>query len=124
MNDRSGARIFVVEDESLVLMLIEDLLDELGYRLAGSASQLADGLLKAASLSFDLAILDMNLHGESSTPIADIVVGRGLPLVFVTGYRQGLPEKYRQVPVVRKPFRRSDLAQALEQCLGVPDSRI
>jgi CheY-like chemotaxis protein len=110
----SDQRIFVVEDEFLIRMLLEDMLDELGYAVAGVAGRLEEAAEMAKSGAFDLAILDVNLDGQDVFPVADILAGRGVPFVFVTGYGgRGLPEPYGSRPTLQKPFQIDDLGRTL-----------
>jgi CheY-like chemotaxis protein len=112
----SGARlrIFVVEDEYLIRMLLEDMLADLGYEVAAAAGSLAEAGDLAKQTEFDLAILDVNIDGEEVFPIADILIGRGKPFVFVTGYGgSGLPDHYRGRPTLQKPFQIEDLKSTL-----------
>jgi CheY-like chemotaxis protein len=109
-----GLRILVVEDEMLVAMNIEDMLLELGHEVAGLASRLGPALALARESRFDAAMLDVNLAGEPSFPVADLLIERGIPFLFATGYgRQGIDERYRGLPMLQKPFRAEDLGRAL-----------
>jgi CheY-like chemotaxis protein len=111
---RCDQRVLVVEDEFLIRMLLEDMLDELGYAVAGIAGRLDEAAEMAKSGAFDLAILDVNLDGEDVFPVADILAGRGVPFVFVTGYGgRGLPEPYCSRPTLQKPFQIDDLGKTL-----------
>jgi CheY-like chemotaxis protein len=115
----AAPRIMIVEDEYLIRLLLEDMLGELGFTVAAVAGSLADGEAKAASESFDVAILDVNIDGRQVFPIADVLRRRGLPFVFVTGYgASGLPEAYRGSPTLQKPMHMKDLKAALERALG------
>lgn len=110
-----GLRILLVEDEMLVAMNMEDMLLELGHELAGLASRLGPALELAREAAFDAAILDVNLAGERSFPIAELLAGRGIPFLFATGYgRQGVDAAWRDRPVLQKPFREAELAAAIE----------
>jgi CheY-like chemotaxis protein len=101
----SGRSILVVEDESMIWMLIEDGLSEEGCRVIGPASRLDDALRIAASEPVDAALLDVNLGGRPAYPVADILVQRGIPFAFLTGYGEGgIQEAYRHRPVLKKPF--------------------
>jgi CheY-like chemotaxis protein len=107
-------RILIVEDEMLVAMNIEDMLLELGHEVAGLASRLGPALALAGESRFDAAMLDVNLAGEPSFPVADLLIERGIPFLFATGYgRQGIEERYRAWPLLQKPFRTAELAAAL-----------
>jgi CheY-like chemotaxis protein len=113
-DERAARRIFVVEDEFLIRMLLEDMLDELGYAVAGVAGRVDEAAEIAKTGEFDLAILDVNLDGHEVYPVAAILAGRGVPFVFVTGYGgRGLPEPYRNHPTLQKPFQIEDLNKTL-----------
>jgi CheY-like chemotaxis protein len=107
-------RILIVEDEMLVAMNIEDMLLDLGHEVAGIASRLAPALALAKDADIDAAILDVNLAGEQSFPVAELLDERGIPFLFATGYGlQGIEERYRSRTVLQKPFRAIDLRDAL-----------
>ena len=107
-------RILIVEDEMLVAMNVEDMLLELGHEVAGLASRLGPALALARDGRFDAAMLDVNLAGETSFPVADILIDRGIPFLFATGYgRPGIEERYRDFPMLQKPFRMAELGAAL-----------
>jgi CheY-like chemotaxis protein len=116
---RRQAAIFVVEDEALIRMMIVGMLDELGHRVVAEAGNVQEGMVLAETAEFDLALLDINVSGESIVPIAEIIRGRGLPFLFITGYTQiGLPEPFVEKPVLQKPFVITRLADAIEKVLG------
>jgi CheY-like chemotaxis protein len=107
-------RILIVEDEMLVAMNIEDMLLELGHEVAGIATRIEPALALAGEGAFDLALLDVNLAGRPSFPVAEALQGRGIPFLFATGYgTRGIAAEFAAVPVLQKPFRSSDLAAAL-----------
>jgi CheY-like chemotaxis protein len=115
----SGLRVLVVEDEFAVLLLVEDMLTELGCEVAGTASRLADALSLAHRLECDAAVLDVNINGENVTPVAETLVARGMPIVFSTGYgRSGIDARFRDRPVLQKPYRIEEFADALRTALG------
>jgi PAS domain S-box-containing protein len=112
-------RLLVVEDELLVSMLIEEILGELGATVAGPYGRLADGLAAAKAERFDGAILDLNLAGESADPLADLLLARGVPFVFITGYqRESIDRRYANVPVLQKPIDAAALESVLLTLLG------
>ena len=113
-------RILIVEDEMLVAMNLEDMLLDLGHEVAGIASRLEPALSLAAEGQFDLALLDVNLAGSQSFPVAAILRDRNIPFLFATGYGiKGIIEEFRSYPVLQKPFRAVDLEQALERAVGL-----
>lgn len=110
----STRRALVVEDEVLVGMLIEDMLRDLGYEIAGLSTRLEHALTLARTAPYDVALLDINLNGRQSFPVADAVRVRGLPFLFATGYGSRIvPEPYRDVPILQKPFSLEELRTAL-----------
>ncbi len=75
----------------------------------------AEALRLLDAQSFGAAILDVNLSGETSFGVADELARRGLPFVFATGYGESivLPERFKAVPIVSKPYDTRSLASAL-----------
>jgi DNA-binding response OmpR family regulator len=112
-NGESGVkcpRVLVVEDEALVGMLLEDMLHDIGCAHVELLSRFADGLHAAENGNFDLAVLDVNLDGVASFPIAEQLIARNIPLLFATGYGTvGMDPRYANVPTLQKPFLFSDL---------------
>lgn len=114
MDGKEKPRVLIVEDEILVALLLEDVLAEFGYEVAGVASRLEEGLARAEAPDFALAVLDVHLNGADVFPLADRLAERGLPFVFATGYgARGIPERYAGRPVLQKPFLPGDLAKVL-----------
>jgi CheY-like chemotaxis protein len=111
---QAGARILVVEDEYLIRMLLEDMLTDLGYGIAGAVGTIAEASALAATADIQCAILDVNLAGQEVYPVAEILAKRGVPFVFVTGYGEGsLAEPYRDRPALQKPFQAEQLKSTL-----------
>jgi CheY-like chemotaxis protein len=114
-NSVAGKRVLVVEDELMIRMLLQDMLADLGHTVAGEAGRIEEALALAKEGEFDVAILDVNLNGQLISPVVEILVERGLPFVFATGYGQrGVPEPFRKTPTLLKPFQLDALAQAIE----------
>ena len=107
--------ILIVEDEMLLAMNIEDMLLERGHAVAGIAGRIEPALALARDGEFDVAILDVNLAGDRSFPVADALAARGIPFLFATGYgRAGIEPAYRDRPVLQKPFRAAELLAEVE----------
>ncbi len=116
---KAPARILVVEDEYLIRMLLEDMLADLGYEIAGAVGTIAEAKVLAAKADFNIAILDVNLDGQEIYPVAEILAERGLPFVFVTGYGEGsLAEPFRGRPALQKPFQAEQLKTTLAGLLA------
>jgi CheY-like chemotaxis protein len=113
-NAAAGKRVLVVEDELMIRMLLQDMLVDLGYTLAGEAGRIDEAVTLANQTEFDVAILDVNLNGQPISPVVEVLRKRGLPFVFATGYGQrGVPEAYRETPTLQKPFQADALAKAI-----------
>ena len=112
-------RVLVVEDESLVAMMIEEMLQELNCSVLGPAGDLAEAMGFAEKAEFDLALLDVSLRRTPSFPVAEILQKRGIPFAFMTGYgAQDFPPAYQQLPRLSKPFDLPDLQRALKALTG------
>jgi CheY-like chemotaxis protein len=107
--------ILVVEDEPLISMMLEDFLDSLGHRLAGTAETVPDALIEVDKGDFDIAILDVHLRGgEACWPIADALTQAGKNFVLATGgHVEPPPERHRQAPVLPKPYSIAGVREAL-----------
>jgi CheY-like chemotaxis protein len=116
----AGRRVLVVEDESMVTMLLQDFLEDMGCEVVGVASRLKEALEKIDSLTFDVAILDVNLNGQQTLPVAQALLTGGRAIVFATGYAATtVPPEFRAVPILQKPFQQQDLERAMRTALGV-----
>ena len=109
-------RVFVVEDEPMIRMMVVEMLEELGHSIAAEAGHLDKAMEIARSAEFDLAILDVNVDGELITPVAATIKARGLPIIFATGYGSaGLPDELCGHVTLQKPFELKALAAAIER---------
>ena len=114
----SNRRALLVEDEMLVAWLIEDMLADLGCAVIGPASSVNQALAMIDAEAIDVAVLDVNLRGQMSYPVADVLVARGVPFVFSTGYdKDTLRDDYRTFPALQKPVQRSELSDTLAKLL-------
>ncbi|WP_395331783.1 response regulator [Novosphingobium sp. BL-8H] len=117
----AGRRVLIVEDEAIVAILLEDIVEEIGCTIVGPVSKVVHAVAALENERVDAAILDVNLAGEWSYPIADALAARGIPYVFVTGYGEaGIDAAYRSQLVVQKPFTRLSLESALERLIAPP----
>ena len=116
MTASRALRILVVEDEMMIAMMVEDMLADIGHQVIGVAQNLAAAMAMAQDREFDLAILDVNLAGERSFPVAHLLTARGVPFLFATGYGNlGLEDDFQNVLTLSKPFQLHDLAKAVNQ---------
>ncbi|NDV00306.1 response regulator [Pseudoroseicyclus tamaricis] len=111
--------ILVVEDEWLVAIDIVEELEAAGYEVIGPAHCVADALSLLEPRSPVAAVLDVNLRGETSYPIADALEHRGVPFTFLSSYtRSQLDEGYQNRPLLSKPMTPARLISRLGEMLG------
>ena len=100
-------------------MNVEDMLDALGYVVVAAAAEVEEALAAVEGGGIDAALLDVNLQGRTSFPVADALAARDVPFVFATGYgTRGLREDFRDRPVLQKPFKLQDLERVLSGALA------
>lgn len=120
-NALQGRRVLVIEDESLVAMLLETILEDMGCAVVGPESNIDDGLTAATTEGgLDAALLDVNVAGREVFPVAEALKARGVPFVFSTGYGEaGLPEHWRGYPTIQKPFTEGAIRDALMKAMSI-----
>ena len=113
-----GTKILLVEDEMLVMMNLEYALEDLGCTAICPVASVLKALALLDEQNFDLAILDVNLNGEKSYPIADILIARDIPFAFSTGYfDHGDRKDLNSQLILRKPYLASDVAVVVNKLL-------
>ena len=86
MSARAPAKIFLVEDEPMIRMLVVEMLEAIGYRVMAEAGDMTAALDLARTIECDLAILDVNIDGHAISPVAELLRTRQIPIIFATGY--------------------------------------
>jgi CheY-like chemotaxis protein len=111
-------RILLVEDETLVAMMMREMLIDLGYAVVGPMNDKDSALEAAKESNIDCAILDLNLDGFASYPIADELAARAVPFLFLTGYdKEAVDRRYASIPLLQKPVDEQSLRQAISALL-------
>ncbi|HTN61651.1 MAG TPA: response regulator [Devosia sp.] len=89
--DTKVHRILIVEDEALIAMQLESSLMGLGHKVEAIVTRMDKAVLLARTIDIDFAILDLNVAGIQSFPVADILRGRGISFMSPPGMgRQAL----------------------------------
>jgi CheY-like chemotaxis protein len=116
MIDLAGRRILVIEDEMLIALMLQGMLEELGYQITGMAHTVADALamIETDTQGIDAATLDINLGGEHSDQVAAALNAHGIPFIIITGYDDPKLFGFEGRPIVRKPFFPEQLKTALQ----------
>ena len=116
MTAGKAKRVLIVEDEFLVAMELEFMLEELGHRVIKVVTGLIEAIGIAQTADIDFAVLDINLGGAKSFPVAEVLRGRGIPFVFASGYgSDGLVASYRHERALRKPYERRELKRTIAE---------
>ena len=112
-------RILVAEDSFLLVTLLQDVFDELGWEMVGPATRLADAVQLAQHGAFDAALLDINLNGTMSWEAAVLIRERGIPFAFGTGYDVNvlLPDALTGTRVVAKPYQLKELQRVMQEII-------
>ena len=117
----AGTRVLLIEDETLVAMLLEDALAELGCEVVGPVARVDAARSVIAHERFDCALVDIDLHGRPAYPLAELLDARGVPFGFVTGYGAGgVDREFSDRPVLAKPF---DVGQLRDILVGLSRAR-
>jgi FOG: CheY-like receiver len=117
--DIEGLRILLIEDEVVIAMTAEDMLEEIGCTVTAQASTFNEAMAQATTTDFDLALLDINLNGVMSLPVAQRLRDNGKPFIFTTGYGNvGLDKDFSDIVVVTKPYTLRSLSNAIRSATG------
>ncbi|MBR1167523.1 response regulator [Bradyrhizobium liaoningense] len=113
------ASVLLVEDEALIRMMLVDMIEEAGHSVVAEAGDIKNGVSLASKAEFDLAILDINVGGDTVEPVASAVAERGKPFFFVSGYgSSGVPEAFMGTKVVTKPCLVAEVQSAIDKALA------
>ncbi len=114
--------VLIVEDEVMVSMILEDFVDDAGHAVAGTAATLDAALAMVADgRDIHCALLDVNLRGQQSYPVADALDARGIPYAFTSGYGSGgIDARFKDRPVLSKPI---DMSQLTAFLAGLANAR-
>jgi CheY-like chemotaxis protein len=110
----AGRRVLVVDDESMIAMVVCAMLEDLGCEVVGPAMDFDAAMALAQTAEFDWAILDLNLNGRTTLPVADILRRRQIPFAFASGHAAGhLGDQFADVAWLEKPFVQEEIAAIL-----------
>lgn len=114
-----GRRILIAEDGFALATVLEAALSTMGCQVVGPVARIEDGLALAKRGPLDGALLDVSLGGEEAYELADALIDRSVPVILVTGrMRNELPERYRILPMMPKPFDMSSLVRLCNRTFG------
>ena len=109
-----GRRVLIVEDDYFIADDLAAGLKDAGIQIIGPVPSIAEALAAMERERTDGAVLDISLDGEKVYEVADALIARGVPVVFVTGYdRPSIPSRYGNVPLCLKPDASARVIEAL-----------
>ena len=113
--------VLIAEDQTLLAMLLKEQLESIGFEVAGPARSVAEALVILDGQPLCGAVVDVGLEGGDVYPLLDQLVARGIPILISTGRsRQDLPEKYRSMPLLGKPYVLSDVESMAQELFANP----
>ncbi len=116
-----GCRVLVVEDETLIAVMIEEVLHDLGCVVVGPVGKLSAALRLATEETLDAAILDISIRGGMVYPVAEVLLNRHVPFVFASGYGDWvLPDVFGDQPRLTKPFSMRELEEMVTLMIHPP----
>lgn len=115
----SGKRVLMVEDNLVLAIDMVETLTRMGAESIETAGTTEAALKQIISSDFDFAVLDMNLRGVVSFDIADRLIEKKIPFVFVTGYgsKIDVPPHLSQIAILTKPVDDTTISGAIENLL-------
>jgi CheY-like chemotaxis protein len=120
-NDSAQQPWLIVEDEAIVGMMVEDALASLGVQIVGPLARVSQALPIARDRTLAGAVLDINIAGTLVYPVADALLARGIPFMFLTGYGEAdLPRHLQHAPLLTKPFIVDELCKAVRKLMQRP----
>ena len=107
-------RFMILDDEAIIALDLAGILQDLGHSVVSMVTRVAGGMEFARYGGLDMAILDINVHGVASFPLAAILQDRGIPVIFASGYGEtGLIDGFRDALVLTKPYGVDHLSQVV-----------
>jgi len=121
----SKPSVLLLEDDPMILLELRRDLEELGWRVDHIATSIDKARKLALSANIDLAILDINVEGAPSYPVAEVLQRRGIPVIFITGFigeriRTGFPD----AAILSKPYSFVDLQHTIDHALLNPPASL
>jgi len=119
MSDRNAFKIFILEDEPALGIVLEDMLSDLGHEAVQTVGNLPAAQRALEHRNFDCALIDVNLGGEQSFAFARKLIDQSVPFAFVTGYSASAVVGFKGVPILQKPYTQEQVATTIAQLMQV-----
>ena len=117
--NRAGRRVLIVEDEAMIAGLIESILSAAGWSVVGPVATLERALETIERERIDAALLDARINGRDVYAVADVLMRRRIPFIFVSGFtRKQMPPRYRDCAYIAKPFTPDAILALLDEVVA------
>lgn len=114
----TGNNVLIVEDETLLALMLEDLLLDIGHHVVHAGS-LPDAMEAVEREHFDAAILDINIAGRDVFPVASRLRELHTPFVFASAHDAGrIGSEFSQEQLISKPYTIGQVQQSLDRMLS------
>lgn len=121
----TATRVVIFEDDYLLAEALSDSLTRLGCQVVHCCGILSEALLVVDAADFDMAVVDLDLHGLDASPILDRLVDRNIPALLATGSSEGhIRERFVQIPRLTKPYDQKQLKKAIRQMQTSASQRV
>ena len=108
------ARVLIVEDEPVLALGLRRFLTAKDFEIVGCAGSVEKAIAVMEEIECDVAVLDVNLRGQSAVPLAEAFRKRGKSIILMSGYsRSDLPSELSGVPFLLKPFDPNELVAVI-----------
>ncbi|HZD40760.1 MAG TPA: hypothetical protein VE131_08575 [Terriglobales bacterium] len=108
-----------MDDDVLVALIIEEMTRNTVRKISSVAATAEMARQQFAKGNFDAVLLDLNLQGRPHPELADILLTRGIPFAFITGYDYLVEPRHEAVPMLQKPFTPAQLGALLATLVPV-----
>jgi DNA-binding response OmpR family regulator len=97
--------------------MLVDVFAQLGYSPVDCEGSFRGAMAAAEKATYELAVVDLHLNGESAFPILDTLILRGIPYILATHTsRADIPATYSLAPFICKPYSVEQLQKAILVC--------
>lgn len=111
----AGLRVIIVEDEPMLALCLGEVIEDEGCVVVGKAETIDTARALAATGVYDIAIVDLHLHGKEASDVAASIISSGHAIVISTGSDStAVPVAFQRWPVLRKPFADAAIFAALK----------
>ncbi len=116
----AGLRVIIVEDEAMLALCLGEIIEGEGCLVIGTAATLGEALFLAETATFDLAIIDLHLHGQQTNEVAASIIRSGHAIIISTGSDAfEVPAEFHEWPVLRKPFANAAICAAIKSAAAI-----